>query len=172
MQEIKILSSNFTLQEQNHSIKSNLLNLNKAGISIFNSSYSGFFDGNTGIFESLKETEQTDIKEKINIVFSSNIVKFIIKSLIKNPINRIFTIVCNDKKCVIKDHLLSSELLFDSISSYNGEIHLDLSFINAFRLNNKTCNSNSYIYLTNSYIIYENIRGNKKSIYLKKRRIL
>lgn len=168
--KIKLLTSNFTLEEQNNCILKDIkkedyqikefsfLNNNLKGIK---NSYLGLYEPQQNQFEKIKLPES---------IISAYFLKEIFKFFQENNLNRNILIELKEKNLEITDILYNKKKTIknDIFLNKKNSFFIDSTFFYNLKLNLKTINKKSIIYIFKDFIIYENNRNNKKFFYTLK----
>lgn len=166
----KILTSNFTLKEQNYYFKKQILNPEKKEISFLNKQLSGITNG---VISFLEEDNQITCQKEImpNIIIEATFLKDIFLLLLNNSLNRNFIItILNDEEIIIND-LLTNEIKKIKVKIYlknKTEFSLNSIIFYKLKLNLKTITNKSIIYIWDNQIVYENNRKKLSFYYLFK----
>lgn len=164
----KILTSNFSIKEQNSFIEKDIkkeqffekkisfLNKNIKGIT---NNYIGLYTADS--FESIK-------KEIPLIILSTEFLKKIFVLLQENSLNRLFIINIKDNSTLIINDLILQKTIEvkTNIYVYNKDsfvINSNIFYI--FKLNQKTINNKSLLYVFEDKLIYENNKNKDSYFY-------
>lgn len=172
IKKAKLLSSNFTVQEQKKYIRQTIESLKptKREVRFLNNFYE---ETNSTEFSVLKKSKSKKAAINIpapNIMMNIEVLKEIYKQLKKNPLNRLFTIRANKDKSIILSDFLFGEIIEikDAITFIEKEeiFTIDSKLFYFFRLNEKTLAKKCMIYINETSLIYENNRGKESELYL------
>lgn len=161
---MKLLTSNLSLKEQNDLILKQFKGKRECDISFLGTQIQGISDGKIGI---LKSGESTN-KENVLAILKTSFLKDLFIILQEKQMKRNFEIDFDEK--IIRDYLsnknfdIKDKILFSRINSYL--FPSDIFFY--LKLNLKTINAKSVVYLFKDKIIYENNRGTEPFFYFFK----
>lgn len=166
----KLLTSNFTLEEQNNNILKEIKkeNYKTKEFSFLNNNLKGIKNSYLGLYES-QENQFEKIKLP-EIIISSYFLKEIFKMFQENNLNRNILIEIKEKDLEITDLLYNKKktIKTDIFLNKKNSFFINSSFFYNLKLNLKTINKKSIIYIFEDFIIYENNRNNKKFFYTLK----
>lgn len=166
----KLLTSNFTLEEQNNNILKEIKkeNYKTKEFSFLNNNLKGIKNSYLGLYESQeKQFEKIKLPE---IIISSYFLKEIFKMFQENNLNRNILIEIKEKDLEITDILYNKKKTIknDIFLKKKNSFFINSSFFYNLKLNLKTINKKSIIYIFEDFIIYENNRNDKKFFYTLK----
>lgn len=161
----KILTSNFSLQEQNERILKDIRKGEKFNFSFLNKNLVGIKENGISLL-----IESDEISQKLNpqIILSSYFLKKVFE-LALNGVHRNIKITINKDNLEIDDVLYNKKFNIDNMVflSNKKEFFIDTKIFSIFKLNLKTLNNKSTVYIFDKYFLYENIRGETNFYYLK-----
>ncbi len=162
---MKLLTSNLSFKEQHNLISKQVADGYSFDISFLGYQLSGITNSKIGILTK----GVSDKKENVLAVLRASFLKDLFLLLQTNTLKRNFEINFTNK--ILTDFLLDKEInikdeiLFSRIENYL--FPSELLFM--FKLNLKTINSKSEVFLFEDKIIYENNRGTETAFYLFKK---
>jgi hypothetical protein len=169
----KLLSSNFTVEEQKEAIRKTFdsfnLPIQKHHISFAGSLLSGDCVKNIGTMK-IGEKEGEELKKgELLSTFDSSILIKLYELLEENPTNRIFQISFFNNQLKITDFLLFKEYILDSNIAQikeNFNFIFDSRLFYYFKLNKKTITKRSSLFLFQNLFIISIYRKKEYSFFI------
>lgn len=161
----KILTSNLSFEEQNYKIRNEIKEGEIYNLSFLNKNLEGLKSNDIAIL-----TQSNVISKKYNpsIIISSSLLKKVF-CFAKKGVDRNINFKINKDEIEINDILYNNKVkvkckIFLSLKS---DFIINTRIFSIFKLNLKTINNKSIIYIFDTFFVYENIRGEKTCYYLK-----
>lgn len=173
VKKAKLLTSNFTLQEQIEAIEKTFYSLgsvSQSALKFNKTDFKGITVNDVSFFEEGSSTESMIDKGNFLASFSSSLLLELFKLMEIDSDNRIINI--SEENGILKlsdflmdkDHLLNIEYTKYSEFDFN----FDTRIFYYFKLNNKTINKNTNLYLFEKCLIISSIRKKKEILFLWK----